>query len=668
MKSQAGEPLITTIQEKCRVCYTCVRECPAKAIRIARGRAEVIPDRCIGCGNCVRVCSQKAKVVLNQTGEVEELLAGGAPVAACLAPSFPAEFPETDYRKVVGMFKAAGFKYVNEVAFGADLVAAEYRKLLMQRDGRHYIATTCPALVAYVEKYAPELVGDLAPIVSPMVATARVLKALHGPEVKIIFVGPCIAKKGEVKGVHSAGEMDAALTFREIRQLFDDLGIKAEEVEPADFDPPRARTGALFSVSRGLLQAANINEDLLAGNVVAAEGRTSFVEAIKEFAEGYLDEALLEVLCCHGCISGAGMTVDSSLFSRRHTVRQFVKSRLENFPAAAWEGEMAKYRELDLSREYAGNDQRMAEPLGEELAVIMARMGKFGPEDELNCGACGYESCREHAAAIFKGLAESEMCLPYTIDQLRVAINDLNLSHEQLAKAQEALMQSEKMASMGQLAAGIAHEINNPLGVVLMYSHLLHDECADDEKMRDDLRLIVDQADRCKKIVSGLLHFARQNKVALQPTDLRELIDRTMKAIQIPDNIEVTVEHDPGDLMVELDGDQIVQVLANLVSNARDAMPEGGKLIIKTSGSEENVKIMVTDTGGGIPRENISKIFDPFFTTKQIGKGTGLGLAVTYGIIKMHRGDITVTSNTDSEQGATGTTFTVTLPRRERTN
>jgi len=225
-------------------------------------------------------------------------------------------------------------------------------------------------------------------------------------------------------------------------------------------------------------------------------------------------------------------------------------------------------------------------------------------------------------------------------------------------------MHSERLASMGQLAAGIAHEVNNPLGVVLMYAHLLREECSGDERLSNDLGMIVDQADRCKRIVAGLLNFARQNKAVMQSTDLTRLVDRAIKTAVTDDKIAVRVEHEMADPLAELDRDQIVQVLTNLVSNACAAMPGGGTLTVKTGGDEQKVTLTVSDTGVGIPRENLKKIFEPFFTTKQIGKGTGLGLAMVYGIVKMHRGDIRVESNADPAAGPTGSTFTVILPRR----
>jgi len=662
MKHQHRIALVKTIEERCRVCYTCVRECPAKAIRITEGQAAVMSDRCIGCGNCVRVCSQNAKQVVSSTEAVDALLAGDARVAAIIAPSFPAEFIDVKWPVLVSMIRAMGFDWVNEVAFGADLVAERYQRLISRTNDQRFIATSCPAIVAYVERYHPTLVGALAPIVSPMVAQARALRVLHGDDLKVVFLGPCIAKKGETLDDGVADEIDAALTFTELREMFARRAIAPEATPGEDFDPPFAAAGALFPISRGLLQAAGIKEDLKDEDVVVADGRAHFVEALKAFENGDLQARLLEILACPGCIMGPGMGNEGSLFSRRSRVSRFVREMAQVRDVGRWRADMGKLAALDLSRGFHADDQRMAVPFDQEIAMIMAKMGKHEPADELNCGACGYDTCREHAIAIFKGLAESEMCLPNTIEQLHSTIKELAVSNDQLATAQEALIQSEKLASMGQLAAGIAHEVNNPLGVVLMYSHLLADQCVDQPELYDDVKMIAEQADRCKKIVSGLLNFARQNKVFRQATDVGTLVIRSAAAMARPDNVTLTVETGQHPIIAEIDGDQIAQVLTNLVSNALAAMPDGGALTVRAEQDGGVVRIVVADTGCGISEENLKKIFEPFFTTKQIGKGTGLGLAVTYGIVKMHRGEIGVESNARIDDGPTGTTFTVTLP------
>jgi signal transduction histidine kinase/Fe-S-cluster-containing hydrogenase component 2 len=641
-----------------------VRECPAKAIGISDGQAQVIPERCIGCGNCARVCSQGAKKVLDGTQEVAGLFEQGGALAALIAPSFPAEFEECGYEKVVGMVRALGFRYVHEVGFAADLIARRYRELMADDRKGSYIATTCPALVGYVERYYPGLVPRLAPIVSPMVAAARVLRQLYGPAVRVVFIGPCIAKKGEAASHSVEGEISAVLTFVELRHMLTEAGIRPETVQPGEFDPPWSGPGGLFPVSRGLLQAAEIKEDLMDSEVLATDGRTNFVEAIQAVDSNSLDVRLLEILCCNGCIMGAGMSVNSTLFRRRSLIGRYVQRNWTGFRKDRWMQDLAKYSDIDLAREFRVYDQRIAQPSREEILSILAKMGKNKPEDELNCGACGYDSCVQHAIAIHRRLAETEMCLPYTIDKLRHTVKQLAVSHQQLVSTQEALMHSERLASMGQLAAGVAHEVNNPLGIVLMHSHMLLEQAEKLPEWREDLEMITEQADRCKKIVVRLLHFARQNKAVLRVVDLYKLMQRAIKAYPFPANVHVQMEPRAGNPKADLDPDQLNQVITNLFSNACDAMPDGGDLIVSAGGNEDQVWFSIKDFGIGISRENTGKIFEPFFTTKQIGKGTGLGLAVTYGIVKMHRGDITVESNNDSKVGKTGTTFTVKLPRR----
>lgn len=645
------------------MCYTCVRECPAKAIRISNGQAEVIMQRCIGCGNCVRVCSQNAKLVMDSVAPVQRILDSGATVAAMVAPSFAAEFTGMDHRQLIGGLRELGFHRVTEVAFGADLVAERYRDLLEKNKDGRYISTACPAIISYVERYHPNLVGSLAPIVSPMVAMARVLRIEYGPDIKIVFIGPCIAKKDEARSDLVSNEVDEALTFEEVRRMLDARGLDHRTVEPSDFDPPIGGIGALFPISKGLLQTANIEEDLLSGDIVSADGRTTFTEAIKEFETGDLDARLLDILCCTGCIMGAGMTTRAPLFSRRSRISKYVRQKLARLDKRAWREDMMRFDSLDLTRSFQANDQRISTPSGRELTDIMMRMGKMNASDELNCGACGYESCREHATAIYRGLAESEMCLPYSIDRLKSTVKELERSYEKLTSTQQALVHSEKLANMGQLAAGVAHEINNPLGVVLMYSHILQEEAEKNPMFRDEVAMIVEHADRSKKIVEKLLNFARQNKVKLEPENIAEMLNHHMISMKPPSGIQVVIENELTDPIADIDRDQVIQVLTNLVTNAYAAMPQGGKLIVRTTGNESHVKFMIIDSGTGIPKENLSRIFTPFFTTKQQGKGTGLGLAVSYGIVKMHRGDIQVTSNADPMNGPTGTTFTVTLPR-----
>jgi iron only hydrogenase large subunit-like protein/nitrogen-specific signal transduction histidine kinase len=619
----------------------------------------VITERCVACGNCTKVCSQGAKVFVNTVEMVTKVLEKPGRKAALVAPSFPAEFHDvTDHQKVVGMIRALGFDYVVEVSFGADLVAHRYRNLISEAGAENYISSDCPAIVSFIRFYHPDLTQNLIPVVSPMVAMTRVMREKYGEDLPVVFIGPCVAKKAENT------EVDVAITFLELREMFETAGITPETVAPSEFDPPLGGRGAIFPVTRGLLQTAGVNDDAITGNIIAAEGRIDFQEAIKEFEEGMIGGQHLELLCCEGCIMGPGMSKGGKQYNRRALVSTYAQQKMTSLDMDDWSKNLETYDKLDLSVRFKPEDKRQM--IGEEGEVIkvLASMGKLTPKDHLNCGACGYDTCYDHALAIVKGLAEEEMCLPYTIEKLHRSVQDLALSNAKLTTMQNALKQSEKLAHMGQLSAGIAHELNNPLGVVIMYSNILLDEVKPEDPLRDDIQLIVEQAARCKKIVGGLLNFARKNQVNHQVIDIRKLTESSVAGVVFPENISTVIEDRTTSPDAAIDSEQMTQVLTNLFRNAIDAMPDGGTLKICLEDPVSDVIFIVSDTGTGIREEDKPKIFEPFFTTKGLGKGTGLGLATTYGIVKMHKGQITVETNNEPSKGPTGTTFKIILPRR----
>ncbi len=665
-----NKEIIYTVKDRCKVCYTCVRECPAKAIKIMNGQAEIIPSRCIACGNCIRVCSRNAKMFSFSIDKVKALLHSEAPVAAIVAPSIAGEFTDiSDYRLFVGMIRQLGFQYVTEVAFGAELIANKYKELLESKPGKPLISTSCPAIVSYVEKHHPQIIDSLVPVVSPMIATAKVVKEKYGEHTRIVFIGPCIAKKVEASEEQFEGLIDEVISFVELRRMFDEKNLSENRAEASDFDPPIAGKGAIFPISGGMLQTVDLEEDFVKGDIIVAEGRHDIIEVLREFEEGYLEAKMFDLLCCNGCINGPGMSHKHQFFFKRKNISNFAKRKYDRIDLKQWQNDLNTYLQLELGRKFSANDQRFpALPKDEEIKKVLARFGKKEPEDELNCGACGYDTCYEHAVAILQGLAESEMCLPYTIDQLHEYIKELDVSNKKLASTQAALKQSEKLASMGQLAAGIAHEVNNPLGVVIMYSHILLDEIEPDSPLYRDLKMIVEQADRCKKIVGGLLNFARKSKVSIDEVNVRKLINNGLKTFVLPENVSLDIKIGCQNPMLECDHDQMVQVFANLFKNAVDAMPEGGELAIHANDADHgnSIEFRVSDTGTGIPKENLEKMFEPFFTTKESGQGTGLGLPIIYGIIKMHSGNIKVESNNDVKNGPTGTTFYVNLPKKAK--
>ncbi|MBN2728951.1 MAG: 4Fe-4S dicluster domain-containing protein [Bacteroidales bacterium] len=653
------ENLVYTVKDRCRVCYTCVRECPVKAIKIINGQAEVISERCIGCGNCVNVCSQGAKAYKTSVVQINNFLDQGLNAIACVAPSFPAEFYDLkNHRVLVGMLKKAGFSKVMEVSFGADLVSERLKEFLVKNPDQSYINSDCPAVVNYVEKFFPQLVDQLVPIQSPMVALARYIRKTENPDAKIIFIGPCIAKKSE------SDEIDDALTFEELRDLFETRNIIPTECNETEFDGPAGGHGSVYPITQGLLQTINKTENLVKNDIIVASGNNDFKEVIEELDKGEIESNLISLHCCNGCLMGPGMTGNKKRYFRRNQLSKYLNDKIECFKKDEWENNIKENRSINLDREFQADPVGITDPDEEKIKKALLKMNKTKEEDLLNCGACGYHTCREHAIAIINGLAETEMCLPYSIEVLHTSISDLNSSNKKLADMSQALKQSEKLAALGQLSAGIAHELNNPLGVITMYCNILKDEMEEDSPHLNDLQLLVEQSERCKNIVGSLLNFARKNQVRPSRTNMVSFMKRSLESVIIPENIEADIVSEMKDEILNFDNEQMMQAITNLEKNAVEAMPNGGKLSIVLAEKGMNVYINISDTGTGIAKENMDKLFTPFFTTKEPGKGTGLGLPLVYGIIKMHHGKIEIESNTDPDKEPTGTTFRITLPRQ----
>jgi two-component system NtrC family sensor kinase len=655
--------VVSTIKEKCRRCYTCVRKCPAKAIKVEDGQAKVVAERCIACGSCIKVCPQEAKAIRDSIAPVKDLFWNSPEIIACLAPSFPAAFPQAKPGQIITAVRSLGFPEVMEVAFGADLVAKAHARLAKRNPNKLFISSPCPALVLYIEKYFPSLVDHLAPIVSPMVALGRVIKRSLRPGAKVVFIGPCIAKKEEIDDPKVAGDVDAVLTFVELDQMFQEAGLILEKLPESAADGPLPRLGRIFPVPGGLLRSAAMKEDICQNRILVTEGKAACTQILEEILEGAVEAKFLDLLFCEGCINGPGFPNDLSAFARKELVASYVQSRLKAEGEGRHKADIRKYSRVALQRNFRPDDRRLTTPSPDIIREILRRTNKIHPEDELNCGACGYASCQEKASAVYWGLAENEMCLPYLIDQLEENLSQLAQSHAELRETQQQLIQSEKMASVGQLAAGVAHEINNPLGTILLYSHMILEKLEQKDDRREELDTIAKEAARCRDIVRGLLDFARQRKLQVENVNVNKILEETLSLVAAQPSfqrVKVVSTLDPSLPPTGGDPVQLKELFLNILSNAGEAMPKGGTVTVSSrflDGTARQIEVMIRDTGQGIPPENLDKIFMPFYTTKKIGQGTGLGLAIAYGIVKMHRGAIEVKSKVGE-----GTVFWVKLP------
>ncbi len=661
--------IVSTILARCKRCYSCIRECPAKAIKVINGQAVVLQERCIACGHCVKVCSQDAKRISSEVDKVENELLAKEKTIAIVAPSFAASFHH-NYLKVPAALRRLGFSGVVETAFGADLISEQYLKIFESENDRTIISSACPAVVNYVEKYQPELVPNLAKVVSPMIAVAKYLKLNSENKEKIVFIGPCIAKKEEYLEEEVRGSIDAVLTFGEIKSMLKKKGINIDKLNDEDFDPPHAYLGKAYPLAGGLVKTSKIPSDILDKEIIIVEGKQKVTEIIDEIAGNKIKAKFVDALFCEGCISGPAIDSELNYYARRERVINYVEKKIYSTDKQIWKSNLYNSRKLNFTRSFSSKNQRRVFPSEEKIKEILARTNKLALQDELNCGACGYNTCREYAVAIAKDLAENEMCLPYLIDELGKAYDNLN-------NAQEQLRTAEKLASIGQLAAGVAHEINNPLGTIILYAALLKKQLVKaqkEEQSAEDLELIMTEANRCKNIVTNLLNFARQGKLNIARFNLSVLIKDIIKLVMINPlfkNIIIKIDEQAESTELSGDEDQLKQVFLNIINNACEALEELDELNekrieINLKSEEEFLIIEIKDNGPGISKDNFGKVFTPFFTTKKIGKGTGLGLAISYGIVKMHRGFVSF----QSEEGK-GTTFVVKLPAidsREKIN
>lgn len=658
---------INVITRKCRRCYSCIQICPAKAIKREKGNIKIIHERCILCGSCIKACPQSALFYTSGLYQVKEFLGNNEKIIACLDPTFPAVLDRGTPRQLVTALKKAGFAEVWEAAFAAELISREYRELLHRDVGKPIISSFCPALAFYIQKYLPQLIPNLAPIISPMIAMGRIAQKIKGKDWKLVYITCCLAQMGEMNAPEVAGVIDQVITFQEAKQLIDEAGIDRLEQEETNFDGPHPYLARIFPVIGGLYRCMGESFDVLMDEISVTGGRIRSLRALHQLVAGHIEAKFLDLTFCEGCVDGPFADREIYVLGRRQIVARYTKAEMSRQSAAEALVEVARFRDIDLNREFKRMEQNLPIPTEAEIQAILEAMDKAPPDRNLDCRACGYPSCRDKAIAVAQGLAELEMCLPYLLERTRKIYNELKKSHQELQishleleKAQASLIRTEKLASLGQLAAGVAHEINNPLGSITIFAHLILKSLPEDDPRRADMQLVIDEANRTKEIVQGLLSFARETKMRPGATNINQIIDEVLNLVMkqsLFHNIKIEKALAENLPSTYADGTQLKQVFLNIILNAAQAMNGSGDLFITTEHDETNryIRVKIRDTGAGIPPEVLGKMFDPFFTTKE--KGTGLGLAISYGIIERHQGKIDV----ETELGK-GSTFIITLP------
>ena len=382
-------------KSNCKNCYKCIRNCPVKSIKFADGQANIIPDECILCGRCFVNCPQDAKQIRDDVPRVKEMIASGKKVIASVAPSFIAEFPLMDFAAMKDALLKLGFADAQETAIGATIVKTEYEKMIAS--GKHdvIISSCCHSVNALIQKYYPSVLPYLADVLSPMLAHCRVIKE-ENPGACAVFIGPCISKKEEAE---LYGECDVALTYEELEAWMNEAGV----VPAGDStEPDEGKRGRFFPIKGGIIKS--MHTENTGFTYLAVDGVQNCIAAIKEIESGALKNCFIEMNACEGaCINGPAIS---------HHHKPLLSGEVK-VVAFAGDDEFRVAMPIDTFKNipYIGTHEKI--PGEAAIKEILAKMGKTSPEQELNCGSCGYPTCREKAIAVYQGKADLSMCLPF---------------------------------------------------------------------------------------------------------------------------------------------------------------------------------------------------------------------------------------------------------------
>ncbi len=428
---------IITVKENCRKCYACVRNCPVKAIRVDKNYAEVINERCIGCGNCIKICSQKAKIITDDASECKRLLTDPNPPIAILGCSHPAFFNDVSSGQLVTGLRRLGFSEVHEGAAGVDLLSDSYRKSLDKTPSFPLITTHCPTVVDLIEKHYPQLLKNLIGVVSPMVAIGRFIKSRKTKETPIVYISSCIAGKFEITAEQSEGAIDCVISYQELSQMFHDRNLDLKRLGETALDGIEPKRGRLFAISGGPFRSFDISGEITNQDYVETEGEENTMEVIKDLAAGRISPKIVDIRFCNGgCIGGPGKNNRLTTFSKRNLIiEQHLNQHLYYRTKSIYLTDLPL---PNFSRTFSNKHERQKTPSSERLRQILQSTDKYETKDELNCGACGYLTCREHAVAVYRELAEANMCLPYSLKRLEEDHIKLTQKYE---LAQHALKQ-----------------------------------------------------------------------------------------------------------------------------------------------------------------------------------------------------------------------------------
>lgn len=398
-------------EANCKNCYKCIRSCPVNAIAFRNDQAEIIHDECTLCGNCLKVCPQNAKSVNSEIDKVKKFINKKEKVYVSLAPSFISAF-DFDEKWLCCALKKLGFTHIEGTANGAYQVSRQYEKLLQQKKMKNIITSCCSSVIFLIEKYYPQLLDQLAPVVSPMLAHAKMMREMYGQRIRVVFIGPCIAKKEECNDFQNENQIDAVLTFDELDKWFEEEGIYQSGdllEEMKNFDT----ITRIYPIPGGILKTIDRSYKKNYRSI-SVDGVERCIDILKSIDEGNIENYLIEMSSCSGgCIGGPCMKQPGAGFlTSRERLLDYAKRAGSN-PLNDSKSVVMSLGKIDFSKKFIDRSKRVEKPSEAVIQGILNSIGKFSVDKELNCGACGYPSCREKAIAVYLGKAQVHMCLPY---------------------------------------------------------------------------------------------------------------------------------------------------------------------------------------------------------------------------------------------------------------
>jgi len=390
-------------KDNCDNCYKCLRVCPTKAISFTTKGIDIVDNKCIKCGRCQAVCGKEVISIISELDEIKRQLQKERPVVVSIAPSFISAFNMNDTDQMVTALKRLGFKYVEETAVGAEIISLEYEKFVKESSQEVMITSCCPSASLLIESHYPDLIQYMVPVVSPMIAHGMFIKERYDNPY-VVFIGPCLAKIAEACEVE--GAIDSVITFKELSQWFKQEGIKLSELDPQPFDLYGSKRGKAFPVT------LNLDESTIDSKYryIKVDGINRCKSVLDEIANDKMKNCCIEIDICDGsCINGPEMPLEScGAFEREIKLRESFEHNKKS--CCQYDDQAHK---IDVSRSFSDKRTEDLVPSQRQLSLIMMNMGKYCLDDEINCGACGYESCREKAIAIHNNHAHSDDCMIY---------------------------------------------------------------------------------------------------------------------------------------------------------------------------------------------------------------------------------------------------------------